>query len=189
MKPIQIQEHERLNVEQCDRYEKLTLVRWDKPTECDPWGYYASYVIGAEWIDNEEALVVTAKKGMENIDFLTMFMTCFTTDLSVESFAKIYNIDCEAPAIYAPSLKGVLSPLIVLHFLGVVSRIKSLKKDYVHYSENLKKVRGHIKVMKNERKNIVAKRFDRVYCDYEEYTADIHRIGLSRKLSCFPNGF
>lgn len=29
----------------------------------EPWGYYASYVIGAEWIDENEALVVTTKRG------------------------------------------------------------------------------------------------------------------------------
>ena len=173
MKAILIQEHERLGIEQDIRYDDLNLVRWDKPMEHDPWGYYASYVIGAEWIDKKKALVVTTKRGMEEIDFLTMFMTCFSSDLSVESFAEIYNIDSEAPAIHAPSLKGVLSPLIVLHFLGVVNRIKSLKKGYVHYSENLKKVKGHIQVMKNERKNIASKRFDRVYCNYDEYTVDI----------------
>lgn len=185
MNPILIQEHERLDIEQNDRYDNLSLVRWDKPMEYDPWGYYASYVIGAEWIDDKEALVVTTKRGMEEIDFLSMFMTCFTSDLSVESFAQIYNIDCESPTIYAPSLKGVLSPLIVLHFLGVVSRIKSLKKGYVHYSENLKKVKGHIKVMKNERKNIAVKRFDRVFCDYDEYTVDIPENRLIKKALVF----
>lgn len=187
MKSILIQEHERLGIEQNDRYENLSLVRWDKPMEHDPWGYYASYVIGAEWIDDKEALVVTTKRGMEEIDFLTMFMTCFSSDLSVESFAEIYNIDLEAPAIHAPSLKGVLSPLIVLHFLGVVSRIKSLKKGYVHYSENLKKVKGHIQVMKNERKNIASKRFDRVFCDFDEYTVDIPENRLIKKSLLFSS--
>lgn len=185
MKPIVIQEHEQLSIEQNDRYEHLSLVRWDKPMDNSPWGYYASYMIGAEWIDEKEALVVTTKRGMEKIDFLTMFMTCFTSDLSVEAFSEIYNIDSEAPTIYAPSLKGVLSPLIVLHFLGVVSRIRSLKKGYVHYSENLKKVKGHIKVMKNERKNIAVKRFDRVFCDYDEYTADIPENRLIKKALLF----
>ncbi|MCQ2117824.1 MAG: McrC family protein [Bacteroidales bacterium] len=155
--------------------------------EHDPWGYYASYVIGAEWIDEKEALVVTTKRGMEEIDFLTMFMTCFSSDLSVESFAEIYNIDSEAPNIHAPSLKGVLSPLIVLHFLGVVSRIKSLRKGYVHYSENLKKVKGHIQVMKNERKNIASKRFDRVFCDFDEYTVDIPENRLIKKALLFSS--
>lgn len=133
MKSIVIQEHEQLSIEQNDRYERLSLVRWDKPMDNSPWGYYASYMIGAEWIDEKEALVVTTKRGMEKIDFLTMFMICFTSDLSVEAFSEIYNIDSEAPTIYAPSLKGVLSPLVVMHFLGVVSRIRSLKKGYVHY--------------------------------------------------------
>lgn len=185
MKPIVIQEHEQLSTEQNDRYERLSLVRWDKPMDNSPWGYYASYMIGAEWIDDKEALVVTTKKGMEKIDFLTMFMTCFTSDLSVEAFSEIYNIDCEAPTIHAPSLKGVLSPLIVLHFLGVVSRIRSLKKGYVHYRENLKKVKGHIQVMKNERKNIAVKRFDRVFCDYDEYTANIPENRLIKKALLF----
>lgn len=155
--------------------------------EHDQWGYYASYVIGAEWIDDKEALVVTTKRGMEEIDFLTMFMMCFSSNLSVESFAEIYNIDSEAPVIHAPSLKGVLSPLIVLHFLGVVSRIKSLKKGYVHYSENLKKVKGHIQVMKNERKNIASKRFDRVFCDFDEYTVDIPENRLIKKALLFSS--
>lgn len=185
MKPIVIQEHEQLSIEQNDRYERLSLVRWDKPMDNSPWGYYASYMIGAEWIDDKEALVVTTKKGMEKIDFLTMFMTCLTSDLSVEAFSEIYNIDCEAPTIHAPSLKGVLSPLIVLHFLGVVSRIRSLKKGYVHYRENLKKVKGHIQVMKNERKNIAVKRFDRVFCDYDEYTANIPENRLIKKALLF----
>lgn len=185
MKSFLIQEHERLSIEHNDRYDNLSLVRWDKPMEHDPWGYYASYVIGAEWIDQKEALVVTTKRRMEEIDFLTMFMMCFSSDLSVESFAKIYNIDSEAPVIHAPSLKGVLSPLIVLHFLGVVSRIKCLKKGYVHYSENLKKVKGHIQVMKNERKNIASKRFDRVFCDFDEYTVDIPENRLIKKALLF----
>ena len=187
MKSILIQEHERLCIEQNDRYDNLSLVRWDKPMEHYPWGYYASYIIGAEWIDDKEALVVTTKRGMEEIDFLTMFMTCFSSDMSVESFAEIYNIDCEAPVIHAPSLKGVLSPLIVLHFLGIVSRIKSLKKGYVHYSENLKKVKGHIQVMKNERKNIASKRFDRVFCDFDEYTVDIPENRLIKKALLFSS--
>ena len=187
MKPILIQEHDRLSIERNDRYDNLNLVRWDKPMEHDPWGYYASYVIGAEWIDDKEALVVTTKRGIEEIDFLTMFMMCFSSDLSVESFAEIYNIDSEAPVIHAPSLKGVLSPLIVLHFLGVVSRIKSLKKGYVHYSENLKKVKGQIQVMKNERKNIASKRFDRVFCDFDEYTVDIPENRLIKKALLFSS--
>lgn len=185
-----IEEHEQLKVEDIpveydQRYNSLELIKWDKPMKDSSWGYYASYKIGAEWIDDQEALVVTTKRNMENIDFLGMFMTCFSSDLAVESFSEIYSIRSEAPAIEAPSLKGVISPLIVLHFLGVVSRIKSLKKGYVHHSENLKKVKGRIRILKNERTNIVLKRYDRIYCDYDEYSVDIPENRILKKALLF----
>ena len=78
---IQLQEHDIISGvnAQTEKFEKLSLVSWDKPMNGYSWGYYASYRIGAEWIDENEALVVTTKRGMENIDFLSMFMTCFSS--------------------------------------------------------------------------------------------------------------
>lgn len=184
---ILLQEHEKIDTidTPSDRYNRLSLVSWDKPFENKPWGYYASYKIGAEWIDDKEAIVVTTKRGMERIDFLNMFMTCFSSDLAIDSFSQIYSIQYEQPTIDAPSLKGVVSPLIVLHFLGVVSRIKSLKKGYVHYSGNLKKIKGRISILKNERENISQKRFDRIYCEYDEYSVDIPENRILKKALLF----
>lgn len=186
---IQIQEHELLTTEQDSRYDDLELVKWDKPMAASTWGYYASFRIGAEWIDEREALVVTTKSRMENIDFLGMFMTCFTSDLALDSFSKIYTIDLDKPAIEAPSLRNVMSLLMIVHFISVVGRIKSLKRGYVHYSENLKKVKGRINILKNERLNIAAKRYDRIYCDYDEYTADIPENRLIKKALLFSRQF
>ena len=186
---IHLKEHDIIEGvdKQTDRFEHLSLVSWEKPETKKVWGYYASYRIGAEWIDENEALVVTAKRGMENIDFLGMFMTCFSSNLAVESFSKIYSIRSEQPSIEAPSLKGVVSPLIVLHFLGVMSRIKALKKGYVHHSENLKKVKGRIQILKNDRTNIAMKRYDRICCDYDEYSVDIPENRLLKKALLFSN--
>ena len=153
------------------------------------WGYYASFKIGAEWIDKQEALVVTAKRGMEKIDFLRMFMTCFCSDLAVDSFSKIYSIDQEKPAIVAPALSSVVSPLIVFHFIGVVNRIKSLRKGYVQHQENLKKVKGHTKMLKNERINIAVKRYDRIYCEYADYSVDTPENRLLKKALVFSQRF
>lgn len=184
---IQLQEHEQLcknnlPVEKNERYDDLQLIQWDKPMDNSAWGYYASFKIGAEWIDKQEALVVTAKRGMEKIDFLRMFMTCFCSDLAVDSFSQIYSIDLEKPAIVAPALSSIVSPLIVFHFIGVVNRIKSLRKGYVQRQENLKKVKGHIKMLKNERINIAAKRYDRIYCEYDDYSVDTTNPFKSNKL-------
>lgn len=184
---IELQEHGVIEdvSQQTERFEHLSLVSWSKPNDGYPWGYYASYKIGAEWIDNQDALVVTTKRNMENIDFLGMFMTCFSSDLAVESFSEIYSIRSEAPAIEAPSLKSVISPLIVLHFLGVVSRIKTLKKGYVHHCENLRKVKGRIRILKNERTNILLKRYDRIYCEHDEYSVDIPENRILKKALLF----
>ena len=60
-----IQEHGKIeNIEKNERYDRLSLVSWTKLPDNDNWGYYASYKIGAEWIDQKESLVVTPKRGM-----------------------------------------------------------------------------------------------------------------------------
>ena len=188
---IQLQEHDIIEgiVNQDERFEHLSLVSWNRPMDNNPWGYYASYKIGAEWIDDEEAIVVTAKRGMENIDFLSMFMTCFSSNLAIESFSEIYSINISQSPIEAPTLKGVLSPLIVLHFLGVVSRIKALKKGYVNHCENLKKIKGRVHILKNERSNIALRRYDRIYCDYDEYSLDIPENRLLKKALLYSKRF
>ena len=115
-------------------------------------GYYASYVIGAQWFDEEKTmpLVVTTKYGCDRIDFLKMFSVCFNSGIEAKEFSKIYAVDMEQPRIKAPELKGVLSPLIVAHFLSIVKEIvkRGLKKDYVQREDNLKKVKGRIEMVK-----------------------------------------
>lgn len=186
-----LQEHEQLKINGLPveydekRYGNLELIKWDKPMKDSPWGYYASFKIGAEWVDEQESIVVTTKQGMENIDFLGMFMTCFSSNLAIESFSEVYSIHADQPTINAPSLKGVITSLIVLHFVGVVSRIKTLKKGYVHRSENLRKVKGRIRILKNERTNIALRRYDRIYCEYDEYSVDIPENRILKKALLF----
>lgn len=182
-----LEEHDRVaNVNaQEERFENLSLVSWSKPFDCSPWGYYASYRIGAEWVDDKEQLIVTPKRRMRNIDFLSMFMTCFSSDLAIDSFSKIYEIDFDQPPLSAPSLRSVVSPLITLHYLGVVSRIKTLKRGYVHHCENLKKVKGHIAILKNERLNVSLKRYDRICCNYDELSVDIPENQILKKALLF----
>lgn len=192
---IQLHEHEQLIINEApvgynEKFNNMNLIQWSKPPmDKKPWGYYASFKIGAEWIDQHEALVVSTKREMESIDFVRMFMTCFSSDLAVDSFSKIYTIDVDKPAIDAPALSSVVSPLIIFHFLGVINRIKSLKKGYNQRQENLKKVKGHIKMLKNERVNIASKRYDKIYCEYDEYSVDIPENRLLKKALVFSQRF
>ena len=160
----------------------------DKPVVTES-GYYASYVIGAQWFDAAKTmpLVVTTKHGCDRIDFLKMFSVCFNSGIEAKEFSKIYAVDMDAPRIKAPELKSVLSPLIVAHFLSIVRDIvkRGLKKDYVQREENLKKVRGRIDISRNERMNILKKRYDKVFCRYQEYSEDTLENRLIKKALLF----
>ena len=152
-------------------------------------GYYASYVIGAQWFDEAKTmpLVITTKHGCDRIDFLKMFSVCFNSGIEAKEFSKIYAVDMDEPRIKAPELKSVLSPLIVAHFLSVVRDIvkRGLKKGYVQREDNLKKVKGHIDISRNERMNVLKKRFDKVFCRYQEYSEDTLENRLIKKALIF----
>lgn len=160
----------------------------DLPKVADP-GYYASYVIGAQWFDKAKTLplVVTTKHGCDRIDFLKMFSVCFNSGIEAKDFSRIYEVDMEQPRIKAPELRSVLSPLIVAHYLSIVREIakRGLKKDYVQREDNLKKVKGRIDVFRNERINIQKKRFDKVFCRYQEYSEDTVENRLLKKALVF----
>lgn len=175
--------------------------QWIKPWQCNDseedttdndgsYGYYASYVIGAQWLDKEKKsmpLVVTPKDGCESIDFLSMFSTCFKSGISAEDFSRIYGVDLDQPRIRAPQLKSVLSPLLVAHFLTVIEKIirRGLKRDYVEIENNLRKVRGRIDIARNEQKNIIPKRYDRITCKHQEYSVNTPENRLLKKALLF----
>lgn len=167
-----LSEHELLCSDRADCYEHSALVSWCQNPDTGVWGYHASFKIGAEWINEGEALVVTPKRGVEDIDFLAMFMSCFSSGLDAEEYSRLYSIDLKSKPIPAPALSTVLSPLIIMHFLGMVERIKALPRDYVRVEENMRKVKGRISIADNEKRNILQKKYHRVYCVYHVYTED-----------------
>ncbi len=202
--PLYLHEHFALPDESESRkrdgcYKGNPLLRWDssifaklpegveRKRDKDSFEWQTYYRIGAQWLDEkwEQALVVTPK--IENIDFTKMFLSCLESGLAVTDFSRIYDIDFEQPAIPTNKLDTVLTPLIIIHFLTVVEGIakRGLKRGYVHREENLKKVKGRIRILANERKNVIPRRFDRVYCQYNEFTVDIPENRLIKKALLF----
>lgn len=170
-------------------WQKGSAPRDEKEAELEDHssGYYTSYVIGAQWIDEQESLVITPKVGCDRIDFLRLFSGCLQSGIEAKALSKIYEIDLDQPRIKAPELQSVLSPLIIVHFLSVVREVlrAGLKKDYVQREENLKKVKGHIAILRHERTNVLRKRPDKVYCRYQEYSVDIPENRLLKKALIF----
>lgn len=198
-----IQEHSKLNDTECffsnkwdeqikngfSLDDKHVFFEWNNLK--DEWAYYSSYVIGAQHIrihENSFDLIVTPKESFKNLDFLKMFMTCLDGGLEAESFSKIYGINVDSALIdVKDNFRSVLSPLLVVHFLGIVEKIaaKGLKKDYIKKEENLKKIKGRILISQNDRVNVMKKRLDRFYCNFQEMSFNIPENRLLKKALLF----
>lgn len=150
--------------------------------------FTASYYIGAAWLTDDLAVVVTPK--IKNIDFVTMFLEALDVDTKNESdyFAQCYGIQYDEPTIETYEQLNQLTPLLVLHFISLLERLvkRGLKKDYIIREENLKtKVKGRLLITKHLQKNVFQQRYDRVYCQYQEYTDDIPENRLLKKALLF----
>lgn len=146
----------------------------------------ASYYIGADWLTEEKAVVVTPK--MPDIDYVRMFMAALRFAPSASYFSKFYGINSSGKKIESEKLDGILTPLILIHFLSAVNKLleKGLKKGYVSREENLQtKIKGKVMMSKQYSKNIANHRPDRIMCCCQEYSADIPENRLIKKALLF----
>lgn len=157
-----------------------------KPNGC------ASYYIGADWLHEEKSIALAVLPKIENIDFVEMYMTSLQFDLPSKYFSNIYHIDFGKKTIETDLLKDQLTPLLILHFLNVVKRIvkHGLKHDYVAQEKNLQsRIKGRIKIAQNDRLNVLPKRYDRIYCEYNEYIVDTPANRLLKKALLFSKKY
>lgn len=186
-----LQEHGKLaNTSFSSEFNGMKLIEWKRPMDNCPYGYYASFVIGAEWTKNRKyAVVVTPKKGMENIDFVSMFYYCFSSGLDKKTLSKIYSIEISQPPILVNSMNVPMGLLTIVHFLSVTSRIRCLKKGYIAKEENLRKIRGRVEIIKNDRVNLSNQRYHHIYCEYNDYTVDIPENRIIKKAILFSQKY
>ena len=175
-----------------DAFRNKNLFKWtvspeERRGECSAY-YRAYYRIGAEWVDDERALVVAPKVEMEEIDWPAMLMRCFDTEEGcADGLGNIYNIDFAMPPIRDATLESILTPLLVVHLVGIVRRIvnRGLKRDYVQQEGNLSRVRGRVGFLQNFRRNIIIGRADRVFCRYSEFSVNTCENRLIKRALLF----
>ena len=193
---IPLIEHQSFNSQDIEKIKTLNLTFQQtdylrEPKYLGICDYCASYYIGASWlVKNELAVVVTPK--MKNIDFVTMFLAALEVDTKNESdyFAQCYGIQFDEPTIETDEQLNQLTPLLVLHFVSLLERLvkRGLKKDYVIREENLKtKVKGRLLSTKHLQNNVFQQRYDRVFCQFQEYTDDIPENRLLKKALLFAD--
>lgn len=181
-----ITEHQLVSTEK-DAFESkpLNLIHWEYP-ENNQAGYYTDYHLGAEWLDDTQPIVVVPQEKMLNLDFLSLFMHCFSID-DTDDFSDIYGISLDEPPVKSTVLPSVLSQLIVARYIQVISKIirKGLLKQYVSREENLNKVKGRIHIAVNDRVNIRNRNYHKVFCQYNEYSIDNPVNGLLKRALLF----
>ena len=184
MKLIQIQEFEKIDdgiIEQ--DVKPLNLIFTKAENEIKflnlDYNYKASYYIGLDWLSEKKQLSLLVKPKIDDLDYLKMFMECFKHQEVSKILPKIYKIYFNKNAITIKSNPFELTPLLIIHFLNRVKEIvkKGLKKDYIRVEENLQsKIKGKVLFNQSLKKNNFKGRFDRNYCNYQEYS-----------INCFEN--
>lgn len=155
--------------------EQLSLNRGDDGQ------WWSSYYIGVAEINGQEIEVLPK---LENLDFMSLFSFALLYQPSSEYFSSCYDINWNQEIIASTELYNVLTPLLVMQYLSILEKLvgKGLKRDYVTFDENLhSKIRGKIKPIDNWRKNILKKKEDYLYCQYQVFSADIYVNRLLKK--------
>jgi len=155
-----------------------------------PQTLHAGYYIGADWLTEKHAIVVKPK--IPNLDFIGMFVRVLQFEPAANYFSKFYGIDFEKRPICSAAMQNRITPLLVIHYLALLKKLvgRGLKKDYVAQEENLQsKIKGRILIRQHLRTNTLRSRNDRVFCRYQEYTADTPENRLLKKAFLFAESY
>lgn len=191
---ITLCEHEKLSKDLKAKYEEqlknVKFENFESGKSPKFLGFYenqANYYVGTCSLTENLALTVLPKI---DVDFVELFLGALNVNdkNAGEYFSHYYGFDWTKPSVKNQTLQTVLSPLLIVHYIATLENLLKLglKKGYVTKEENLKsKVRGRIKILQNERKNLVSGHSDRVYCKFQEYTCDIAENRLLKRALLF----
>lgn len=147
----------------------------------DDGNWWSSYFIGITEINGQHIEVLPK---LENLDFMSLFSFALLYQPSAEYFSTCYDINWDKETIASTELYNVLTPLLVMQYLNILDKLvgKGLKRDYVRVEENLhSKIRGKVRPIANWRNNVLKKREDYFYCQYQLFSADIPINRLLKK--------
>lgn len=148
---------------------------------CGQGKWWTSYFIGVTEI-NGKTIEVLPK--IENLDFMSLFSFALVYQPSSTYFSSCYNINWDKETLASAESYNVLTPLLVMRYLSVLEKLvgRGLKRDYMTIEENLHaKIKGRIRPIENWRKNVIKKKEDCFYCQYQIFTPDIPINRLLKK--------
>ncbi len=197
-----LREHQFFSEEQKNKFKELKIEfsptdGFSVPKYLNLSSYCASYYVGASWLTENKAVAVlpkliSSKNQNAETDLMELFISALEYAPSAEYFSDFYGINYDEDEIESKALSECLTPLLIIHFLKVLEKIlkQGLKKDYVIHEENLhSKIRGKIMIQSHLQKNIFNGRADKIYCRFQEYTADILENRILKKALSFSKNY
>jgi 5-methylcytosine-specific restriction enzyme subunit McrC len=145
----------------------------------DTWLLKTHYYVGAGWLRPGEVAVQVQPKLNEagrNLNHLAMLFACLSDTEVTPHLGELYELDLEAPPVQLPRQDDLLTPILVAHFLHLVSTVvrQGLRKGYNPVKRELRgRVKGKIEVAKTLRQGVLKGRPLAVACAYEDFSVDI----------------
>lgn len=147
--------------------------------EGESWLLKTHYYVGAAWLRPGEVAVQVQPKLNEagrNLNHLAMLFACLSNKEVASHLGELYELDLEAPPVLLPRQDDLLTPVLVAHFLHLVSTVvrQGLRKGYNPVKRELRgRVKGKIEVAKMLRQGVLKGRPLAMACAYEEFSVDI----------------
>ncbi len=152
---------------------------------------HTSYFVGVDWaVKNECAIYVEPKINNEihQTDYLKMLFEVLKHSETEHYTRDLFHINFEETPINIPQQQDMITPFLLVYFLGVVKNIvkKGLKKSYYTVEKNLvAKVKGKILIHENIKKNLVKNDNIKNYCAYQIFGFDNLENKLLKKTLFF----
>ena len=188
-----------------NKLHSTILFQDDKEKKCieikDDNTLHTSYYIGVDWINESKAIYVAPKlntkvsenetpvdsSSIKETDFIQMLFHCLKYQDVIKELDELFEIKWEEPEIVIKQKSDLLTPLLVVQFLGLLKIIvrKGLKKSYYKVEENLNsRVKGRVQVSKTLKENIFKNKNLNTICSFDEFGLNgIENRLLKRTLS------
>ncbi len=140
-------------------------------------GHYveSSYFIGVDWIGHQQQTIYVEPKLNRNgpqTDYLQMLFSALKHPEVANYTTDLFEIKFDKPTIKIKQEQDLLTPLLVVQFIGVVKSIvrKGLKKSYYRVDLNLYgRVKGKVLTSKTIKQNLMKNKPLHTHCSFDEF--------------------
>lgn len=168
------------------RGDDLSCFNLVKNTE-ETYHLSTGYFVGADWIENNKSALVVAPK-LKEIDYIRMLFSSLRHPEVAEKANELFEVKWDEPSIEIEQKQDLLTPFLVVEFLGLVKNIvrKGLKKSYYKVEKNMNsRVKGKVLVGQSIKKNILQNKNLYTYCTYDEFGYNNKENRLLKKALTF----